>query len=382
MQKHLIFVLVTVALSFVPSLRAEIKFSALTTIGYTGLDRQSTINTMFRGDDPFNPVRITMFAESWINPRLGVFLEFLWDQGKSMSGSDTKPRVNGAYAVAKVTTRSDALVLKLGMIPSPFGAWAPRTYADRNPLVGLPLMYHYRTPISGSALATGPAGVIERKENYDYGLPLIYDACWDNGIEALGFSPGGKFEYHLAVTKSAISNPRAYLNDGAQVIARVGFRPVIGLKFGISAAAGSYLGQGATGVPEGEKLRSVNQKALAADLAYSVAHTEIFAEIMRNLWENPNLEDDQGVTAGYLELRQTLFPGFYLAGRFDRLVYDRLSGPEGPFHWGYDITRLESGGGYYVTKDALVKAVWQHNDYAVEDDENVDLLSVQLVLTF
>ena len=113
-------------ISLPQSAAAQIKFSALTTLGYTGLDRESKINGMFRGDDPFNPVRVTLFMEDWINPRLGVFIEFLWDQGASHSGSDTKPRVNGAYAVARPFD-TDAFLLKIGMIPSSFGTWAPRT---------------------------------------------------------------------------------------------------------------------------------------------------------------------------------------------------------------------------------------------------------------
>lgn len=378
-KSGLALVLATVFLQ--SALQAEVKLSVLTSIGYTGLDRQSKINSMFRGDDPFNPIRVVVFGESWINPRLGVFLEFLWDQGKSMSGSDTKPRVNGAYAVAKVTESSDALILKIGMIPSPFGVWAPRSYADRNPLVGLPLMYHYRTPVSNGNLSQNADEALERKHQDVYGLPIVYDACWDNGVEALGFASGGKFEYHLAVTKASISSPSAYMNDGVQVIGRVRFSPAPGLKFGFSAEHGSYLSESATGLPQGVSLRSVNQKALALDFALSAGHTEIQSELVHNWWENPNLEKDLSVTCGYVELKQTLFAGFYAALRYDRLSYSRLTDSAGArFDWGYDVRRVESGAGYHITRGAMVKAVWQHN--TLEDEENVDLLCTQLVLTF
>ncbi len=362
-------------------LRAEIKISSLTTIGYTGLDRDSKFNTMFRGDDPFNPIRVTLFAESWINPRLGVFLEFLWDQGKGLTGSDTKPRVNGAYAVAKVTPNSDQLILKLGMIPSPFGVWAPRTYADRNPLVGLPLMYHYRTPVSNGALSLNADAVLAQKEQDVYGLPIVYDACWDNGVEALGFAAGGKFEYHLAVTKAAMSSPSSYMNDGAQVILRLGFHPVPALKFGFSVEHGSYLGKDATGVPDGVALRSVSQKAVAADFSFSAGHTEFQSEIVHNVWENPNLDKNLAVTSGYLELKQTIVAGLYAAVRYDRLSYSRLTDSAGrSFDWGYNVRSVESGLGYHITRGAMVKAVWQHN--SLEDEDDVDLLCTQLVLNF
>ncbi len=185
-----VFVLLSALMPAAPLAAAEVDFSFLTTLGHTSLDRESEINTNFRGDDPFHPVRVTAFAESWINPRFGVFLEFLWDQGEYHSGGDTKPRVNGAYAVARPWD-TDALLFKIGLIPWNFGAWAPRTYGDANPLVGIPLMYHYRTPASSSTL---PATYEElRMRAGTHGLPILYNACWPLGITAFGFS--GDFEY-------------------------------------------------------------------------------------------------------------------------------------------------------------------------------------------
>ncbi|HLA40629.1 MAG TPA: hypothetical protein VJ417_11560, partial [Candidatus Glassbacteria bacterium] len=189
-----------ILISSLPAASADVDFSFLTTLGYTGLDRESRINTMFRGDDPFNPVRVTAFAESWINPKLGVFLEFLWDQGEYHSGGDTKPRVNGAYAVAR-PWNSDKLLFKIGLVPSPFGTWAPRTYADRNPLIGLPLMYHYRTPIQGDALPVDADELKELRE--ERGLPILYDSCWNHGVIAFGFA--GHWDYSFGVTKESVS---------------------------------------------------------------------------------------------------------------------------------------------------------------------------------
>ncbi|OGG05642.1 MAG: hypothetical protein A3F83_04865 [Candidatus Glassbacteria bacterium RIFCSPLOWO2_12_FULL_58_11] len=363
-------------ISLPQSAAAQIKFSALTTLGYTGLDRESKINGMFRGDDPFNPVRVTLFMEDWINPRLGVFIEFLWDQGASHSGSDTKPRINGAYAVARPFD-TDAFLLKIGMIPSSFGTWAPRTYADRNPLVGLPLAYHYRTPLKSSQV---PLDVDElRTWRTNRGLPLAYDSCWDHGVEAFGFISW--FEYSLALTKSSISSPAAYNNGGFQVLTRLGVKPLTGLRLGVSLERGSYLDKGATGLPAGKKEEDAYQEAINFDFGYSYGHTQIYSELAKIWWESPNLEDDLTSTSWYVELKQVLFPGFYAAVRYNRFTYNSLTGSDGvSFDWGDNVTRVESGLGYTFTKGVLLKLDWQHN--RIDTRPNVDLLCTQLVLTF
>ncbi|MFH1068632.1 MAG: hypothetical protein V1794_03325 [Candidatus Glassbacteria bacterium] len=365
-------------MSFGRAAAADIDFSFLTTLGYTGLDRSSQINTMFRGDDPFNPVRVTAFAESWISPKIGVFLEFLWDQGAQHSGGDTKPRVNGAYAVAR-PWNTDKILFKIGLVPSPFGAWAPRTYADRNPLVGLPLMYHYRTPIEYDELPE------DEDELFSYraerGLPIAYDACWNQGVIAFGFA--GKWEYSFGVTKEAISSPRSYGNNGANFIGHLGCRPIVGLRLGTSLAYGSYLGEGTANLPAGMNEREPKQIAFAADFSYEYAYTSIFAEAVRNKWEVPTLAEDLGCSAWYLELKQKLSAGFYLAGRIDRLTYNEHTDSAGErFTWGYDLWRYETGFGYTFTRGVTVKTVWQHNNFDDDLKDDVDLLCTQLVLTF
>ncbi len=370
-------VLLSVVLSSFPVVAAEVDFSFLTTLGYTTLDRASKINTNFRGDDPFNPVRITAFAESWINPRFGIFLEFLWDQGEAHTGKDTRPRVNGAYAVARPWD-TDALLFKIGLIPWDFGAWAPRTYGDVNPLVGIPLMYHYLTPTSSSRLPATPDEL--RRRSADRGLPILYDACWPLGITAFGFS--GDFEYYLMLTKESPSSPSSYMSGGGNVAGRLAWNPAPAFTLGGSFSLGRYLAGNASGLPRGTETSDVLQKIIGADVRYSRAWTEIHGEMVRSWWENPLLGQDMASTSGYVELKQKLSAGLFVAARYDRLVYDEFTAGDGErFTWGNNITRLETGAGYNFARGILLKLVWQHNNYE-DDGEDVDLLNTQLVLTF
>ena len=144
MKKAITFLFVLLLTSVICQLEAsaQINIYSLTSLGYTFLDNDSDINTMHRNDDPFNPVRVSLFMDKWITEDIGVFLEFLWDAGKTPTFITTKPRINGAYAVLS-PLETELVRFKLGYIPLPFGTWAPRTYSDRNPLVGIPLMQHY-----------------------------------------------------------------------------------------------------------------------------------------------------------------------------------------------------------------------------------------------
>ncbi len=381
MKRYILRTLIITILLSVPVLStalvaAEVDFTFLTTLGYTSLDRDSKINSNFRGDDPFHPVRITAFAESWIHPRFGIFLEFLWDQGAYHSGGDTKPRVNGAYALARPWD-TDKLLFKIGMIPSDFGSWAPRTYGDVNPLVGIPLMYHYRTPANSSTVAATYEEIRDRAGAR--GLPILYDACWPFGITAFGFA--GDFEYSLMLTKESPSSPRSFTSRGGNVAGRLAWNPSPAVTVGGSFSFGRYLPRDAAGLPDGTETHDVMQKILGADMRYSRGWTEINGELARNWWENPLLDDDLACTAGYLELKQKLSPGLFLAARYDRITYDELTDSAGKFSWGYNLTRIETGAGYYFTRDILLKLVWQHNNYQ-DEGEDVELLNTQLVLTF
>ncbi|MBW7997624.1 MAG: hypothetical protein FVQ81_13810 [Candidatus Glassbacteria bacterium] len=361
-----------------PRLRAaEVDFSFLTTLGYTTFDRESRINTNFRGDDPFNPVRITAFAESWIHPRLGIFLEFLWDQGESHTGTDTRPRVNGAYAVARPWD-SDRLLFKLGLIPTNFGTWGPRTYSDVNPLVGIPLMYHYRTPASSREL---PATYDELRDRAGArGLPILYDSCWPFGITAFGFA--GDLEYYLMLTKESPSSPRSNTSKGGNLAGHLAWNPSPAFTLGGSFSVGRYLPGDVANLPAGTETHDVLQKIVGMDLRYSRGWTEIHSELIRNWWENPLLGEDMPCTSGYLELKQKLSAGLYFAARYDRIVYDEFSDSSGgKFTWGDNLTRFETGAAYNFARGILLKLVWQHNNYE-DSGENVDLLNTQLVLTF
>ena len=146
-----------------------------------------------------------------------------------------------------------------------------------------------------------------------------------------------------------MSNPKAYNNDGVQLLGRFGAKPLLGLRLGVSGQIGSYLSEGASGLPVGTSLESVYQKAVACNISYSFAHTFLNFELVRNVWENPNLDKDLGCTSWYVDAKQVLIPGLYISARFDQMLFDSLTDSQGKsFHWDNSITRFEGGLGYHL----------------------------------
>jgi hypothetical protein len=324
---------------------------------------------------------VKLFLDAWTSPNIGVLTEVLFDESDN---SSYVVRIDGAYAVF-MGLGTPSLNLKVGKIPAAFGTWAPRTYSDKNPLIGLPLMYHYHTiaradraPANFDTLQTYRAS---RAPGRGGGLPILYDSCWDIGVVAFGAV--GRWEYAAGVTKGTISNPKAITNDGFQVVGRVGARPVIGLRIGASGAYGPYMTFGVRGLPKGARLEDYKQRAFGFDLEYSFAHLVFHSEFVRNRWDSPFIQEGLANTSWYAEWRYTFWPGLYGAIRYSGMQFDRIDdGRGGRRAWDNPIRRVESGVGYHISKMALFKLVWQHNYAEGEADERVDLFAGQVSMSF
>ena len=62
-----------------------------------------------------------------------------------------------------------------------------------------------------------------------------------------------------------------------------------------------------------------------------------------------------------VEGQRKLAPGLYVAARFDRLSFTRLSGSAARLPWDAPVTRVEAALGYSVRRGLTLKAGYQHN---------------------
>src|SRR5581483_286513 len=105
-----------------------------------------------------------------------------------------RPRPYGLYLRIRPWANR-AFDIQAGLVPPTFGAFARRTYATDNFLIGYPLAYQYLTSIRADALPASADELLKMRgrgwlANYsignlapDRGVPLVSAFSWDTGVQ-------------------------------------------------------------------------------------------------------------------------------------------------------------------------------------------------------
>ncbi len=273
--------------------------------------------------------------------------------------------------------------IQVGRVPPTFGAFARRTYANDNPLIGYPLAYQYLTSLRPDSLPAS-ADELLRKRSLGWlvrysvgdqvsapGVPLVSAFRWDTGVQA--HAGLGLFAVTAAVTTGTVSNPLVTDdNDGRQVAGRVELRPVSGLIIGTSAARGPFVAQtAARAAGEMQTTGGLTQTAWGADAEYSRGYYLLRVETIISAWNLPvattparqlPITDALSAASLSVEGRYKLRPGLYAAARYDRLTFGDITGATaGTLPWDAPVTRIEIGGGYTIQRNLLLKLSVQRN---------------------
>ncbi len=369
---------------------AEVRFRGLLDVVAVDDSPAFPLNRLTRGDSPFDPYGLRVFADARVNDRIQVFAQ-------TVLRDATAPYVDGAYAVFTPFPERDAHVLA-GKIPWALGTWAPRTYSDHNPLVGTPLLYQHHTtmlfyevaPDADALLATagsGQWGVNYHGYREGVGMPIVDDSYWDVGVTLAGSAR--PFEAALGVTQGTPGwgSTSREENAGKTVLGRLGLTPHPALRIGVSGALGPYLLTTLEpALPPGKRATDYHQRLLMADLEWLAGHAELRAEGARNAWETPYV-GDLDVTAGYVELKYLFDSGIYAAGRVDVERFGEITGSSGgPTPWDRDLDRFEGGLGYRFDSSVRGKLVYQHTRSRsgpfVDGRERSSLVAAQLSIEF
>lgn len=309
--------------------------------------------------------RVGVTADVRVTERISVLTEI-----RSENGDAVKP-----YALyARVRPwRGRPIDIQAGRIPPTFGAFARREYGSGNPLIGYPLAYQYLTAVRPDALPASSDDVLRMRArgwrpSYPIGslaiapgMPLITAFRWDTGVQVrVGPEP---LNASVAVTNGTTSDPRTRDNNGGKQIAgRVQWRPNAGLAVGGSAARGAYVSDAALSAATlvTGTVRSA-QTAFGADAEYSRDHWLVRGELIWNQWQVPTLARTLDATSVFVEGRYKISPGVFVATRLDRLGFSNLAFSSESPTWDAPVTRLETGAGYYIRRNFLAKASYQHN---------------------
>ncbi len=369
---------------------ADLQWHGLLDLIAAEQSRAFPANVLTRGDNPYDAYRLRLFAESQVDDRLQVLGQFVFDDV-------SEAYVDGAYVVATPWPDRD-LHLLAGKLPWAIGTYGPRTYSDKNPLIATPLMYQYHStllwyqlPPNADALlaiaGTGSSGVQYTAYQMGVGMPLVDDSYWDTGVTLAGSAR--PLEFALGVTSGAPGwgSTARDDNSGKTVLGRLGWTPTPALRIGVSGAYGPYLaGSLASALPTGHDVNDYAQRLVMADLELLIAHAELRAEGARNVWETPTVGDLE-VRSGYAELKYLLPSGLYLAARWDVERFGDLADSTGAQRpWDWDVTRLDGGVGYRITRTTTAKVVLQRTTFDSgvpgASKRNLSMLAGQLSFGF
>ncbi len=346
-------------------------------------ESKSDINTNNRGDGPFNLLRARLFVDGEVSEQIHVFTEFLFDDA-------TSPRLDGAYVEFSQIGNHPALNMWVGKIPTPFGIFAERSNSNQNPLIGTPLIYQYHTVAQGMSLPADNAAQSQLKDNFSNyqsrGLPILYDACWNTGLEVFG--DAAPIEYAVALTKGTVANAKAMTNDGYQVVGRLGIKPLMSLAAGFSAAYGPYYHKAIESDPNfpiGKKAEDYFQTLIGADLTFSHDALEFYAEAIYNRFDVPTLAEGKlTLHGGYAIASYAVTPGISAAISGQIISFGKIDDGVGRLAaWDYDIQRIEAGLVYRLQQNVRIKLVAQFNISDAPAPENKEhLMALQLATVF
>jgi hypothetical protein len=378
------WLLAVLALSTPPmgELAAQLEISGqVDVVARHGYDQPLTSN--FRRDDPLNELRFRLMASRSIGDNVLVFAELLYDIG-------SEARVNGAYLVATDLLGREWLNTRIGLAPSPIGSFGTRsTYFNVNPLIAAPMVWQYRSTLDAGARANAQE-LMTRKERNSRGLPLLYESCWNVQWELMGSF--GRFDYSLAATPGSATNPVASRSvNGAQGMGRIGVRPFLGMRLGLNAAWGPYIGESfaTTGVaaPITDTPEDYAQTLFGYDAELARGSLQLFSEGYWSAWETPNIASGVEAKGAYIEGRYDLAAQWYLASRLDAIWFNEIDvpgagGTVSRQQWDDDVWRVESALGFRFSREVLAKLAWQHYGYKAGAGPNMDVVAVQVSAVF
>ena len=379
--------LVVVALALAVPAAADVRMTprALLDVGWVSHETGRLYNRHSQGDSQFDPYRMRLFLDAQVTPQLAVFAQSILHEGAMPIVLD------GAYARWTPWAERD-LHVQAGKIPWPIGTWGPRTYSDRNRLIGSPLMYQYHTSLPWNAVpwsvdelvseaGHGQTGLFYGGE-HSYGMVVVDDRWWDFGIAALGSTHG--LEFSLGATQSSPGWPEPNADDtpGNGYLGRIGLAPVPALRVGVSGAYGPWMPTWSEwAVPPGGSLRDYAESMVMLDASLSLDRLDLQGEGYDKSWETLRTGTLR-MRGGYLETSVMMPAGWWLAARAEAMRFGEVTPSNGiPRPWDDDVDRLEIGAGYRLSQDVRAKVAWQRNRLRPPGQEFQDEDMVALALS-
>jgi hypothetical protein len=318
--------------------------------------------------------------------------------GEMRSDNLGHPRPYALYARIRPWTKR-AFDIQAGRIPPTFGAFAHRTYAWDNPLIGYPLAYQYLTSLRPDSLPANADELLRMRGRGwlsrfsignmvpQQGVPLVSVLRWDTGVQVHAASDLA--EATASVTAGTLSNPLFHDDNGGQQFAgRLALRPAVGLVIGTSAAHGPFVSSSAArSIPGNARGDEFAQTAWGGDVEYSRDYYLVRVETIFSQWALPSIaapfiNGPLSALATSVEGRYKITAGLYGAARLDHLGFSDITGSAGRATWDAAVSRVEVGGGYSIQRNLVFKLTYQHNSRDTARVPMLNFVAAQLVFWF
>lgn len=343
----------------------SLRIRGLLDVTAAGGTRAVELNRLNNGDSNFDPYRLRIFLDAPLEGGFSMHFQSI------VIGQNYALLQYGAYARWTPLPARD-LQIQAGFIPWAIGTWAPRTYSNVNPLIGMPMLYQLHgtlsfaePPPSADALlgaaGSGEFGVDYGNGRNSRGVPIVYDRCWDAGVVVIGSQR--PVEYALGFVQGSPSWPQNArdTSPGKTVLGRVGFLPAPEVRIGVSAAQGPWMPSSFQTMAPGVDLGRQLQRLVIADLQVQRGRVEVRGEGYVNDWQTPFV-GRLTVRGVWAEAKVGVAPGVWLALRGEARRHSMLADSAGSRRpWDHDRDRWEAGIGYRATRQATIKAAWQRN---------------------
>lgn len=328
---------------------AQVNVSGLMSLVTRNSDVADITNkTNFRVS-PFDALNVRLFFDGAITENLSGFVQLYFGSTYSFTPIGAYIRYDPSHSAH----------LEAGLIPTPVGLWGQRAYADKNPLVSVPLIYQYKTALdAGKRLQAEAGDILEPRGAAKY-APIVYDFCWNTGVH--GYGSWGALDGGVALLNGSLGSPkRNSTYNRPSVVAHLGWTPNPYVRIGSWAAAGPYLSPGFEALLPGTyEIEDYQQQTFGAHAHVSAGHAEFYAEALFNRYQHPFLGDLDNV-GGYADGRYSFATRWYVAGRVDVLSFSRLDDPAASgARWDYPLQRYEIGIGRKLTPRSVMKVVVQ-----------------------
>ena len=307
---------------------------------------------------------------------------------------EAKAEVIQAFLGYSWTAEKKAFNIKLGKLPSAFGAFPLRYDDTANPLLDQPMSYAYRVKLRPDQLPCGVADLLHQRE---YALD-VHHYCGGATEEHYGMIPATlyglpgveinvgwqKLDARLQLVNSSPANPQSLLSESQHVqwTAGAGFTIWQGFRVGVSGFRGPFLEQDVSNLlPSGSSTRDYPATGVGTDIQWARGRWSASAEWQRFQFNYPRFRTSPAVSDGYVEVKAILHPRFYTALRAGYENHGRVEDVKGVTSESFLPNRqsYEFAMGYYLNRFQTLKIGYEWLKTKGVSGTRENVFGVQLV---